>query len=270
MAPKGGASKSGGAVNSLGALATFVGCCLFLQQPNTPAELDALEVRCWAKTSNGSICPHKQRNGSFGALTAPAVSAAAANLFFANALFLFPWRIAFDPTLFSLPPTSLHASAPVSQVLVLASDDGSGANLESLPCFRAAAASNSEPPATAAAHEAGASARAGPIPPPPGLSPESAPVPPAPSATAEASLVETASDAASFNVATSSNAAPQAGEAAEADEAAAPGARKAVDQPMAFWARRVFAFLAKVRELKSAPKDEKALCDPALVAMWSV
>jgi hypothetical protein len=40
----GGASKSGGVIDSLGAFATFLGCCLFLHQPITLVELDALEV----------------------------------------------------------------------------------------------------------------------------------------------------------------------------------------------------------------------------------
>jgi hypothetical protein len=39
-----GASKSGALVDSLGRLATFVGCCLFGGLPLTDAELDALEV----------------------------------------------------------------------------------------------------------------------------------------------------------------------------------------------------------------------------------
>jgi hypothetical protein len=66
-----------------------------------------------------------------------------------------------------------------------------------------------------------------------------------------------------------SSEAPRLVERSSANDAAAPGLRKLVDKPMAFWARRVWVFLAKVRELKAVPKDEKALGDPALVARWS-
>ena len=57
-------------------------------------------------------------------------------------------------------------------------------------------------------------------------------------------------------------------EAAMAPEAA-PGARRVVQRTQAYWARRVWVFLSKVRELKSVPKDEKRLGDPAIVQRWA-
>jgi hypothetical protein len=57
-------------------------------------------------------------------------------------------------------------------------------------------------------------------------------------------------------------------EAAAATEAA-PGARRVVQRTQAYWARRVWVFLSKVRELKSVPKDEKRLGDPAIVKRWA-
>ena len=35
-----------------------------------------------------------------------------------------------------------------------------------------------------------------------------------------------------------------------------------------YWARRVWVFLCKVRELKSVVKDEKRLHDPTILKRW--
>ena len=41
----GGGSASGGLCDSLGLLATFVGCCLFVRLPLTGTEVNALQVK---------------------------------------------------------------------------------------------------------------------------------------------------------------------------------------------------------------------------------
>jgi hypothetical protein len=171
-------------------------------------------------------------------------------------------------------------------VLVLASDDGSGANLESLPCFRAS--SSEEPSAqnadvegerkgtsAAAATDAAAdsfsstSEEAG-LPPPPSESPAAPmPAPPTPTNPSTPASPETPSGDATETEPQATTTASAAADPKEEEEAAAPGARKAIERPLKFWVQRVWVFLTKVRELKSVPKDEKVLCDAALIARWS-
>ena len=179
------------------------------------------------------------------------------------------------------------------QVLVLASDDGSGANLESLPCFRANSHLNQEPSsgereategernavavaAAAAAESSAQTSEEANLPSPPSSSSAPKPVPPAPVNVPPASInVPSSSDSqespsgAEATVATEPLASTATtAEGKEEEEAAAPGARKAIERPLKFWVKRVWVFLTKVRELKSVPKDGKVLCDAALVARW--
>ena len=183
---------------------------------------------------------------------------------------LFPFLVGAPATARRVPVS--HDA--LAQVLVLASDDGSGASLDSLPCFATSkealeahpAAALRAPPEQQQTQAPGrecdgggrpaAAMGAGPLAGPHGGGPA------APAAAAAAAWVGGVAAAAS-------TAAAAAGEGVTGGDAAAPGARRPVYRPMKFWSRRLWVFLSKVRELKSVPKDEKCLDSPDLVALWA-